>query len=208
MTWRAGKRSTTSTSAPAPSLYRPDGRSALIASGQTLRLLALGSGAEIGRFPPGNDWIRGVAYTLDGHRALTDDNDTMYLWDLDTGKNIWNVKGDWRFWDIAVSPDGKLALTGSLGGIVELYDIAAGKLFKSVTLGSGSDENIYNTEADTVAYDPSGKFALCGETGTADIYLHYMNLETGEPVYAIHSPDCYGWWRLPRRRHRDIARLV
>jgi WD40 repeat protein len=46
--------------------YSPDGRTALAGLVDGSSLVTLRSGAEIGRFPPGKDPIRGVAYGPDG----------------------------------------------------------------------------------------------------------------------------------------------
>ena len=133
MTWKLASRSTISTSALTPSLTARMGDSPFNGSpDQTLRLLTLASGAEIGRLPAGADWIRGAAYDPQGQTLVT--NDTQYLssWDLETGEDIWNSTPDTAFWEITMSPDGKRVLAGGWGGFVGVYDAASGEMLTSL----------------------------------------------------------------------------
>jgi WD40 repeat protein len=170
--------------------YTPDGRSTLIGStDMTLRLLALQSGAEIRRLPAGVSHIRGAAYTPDGLTVLTDDTSFLSLWDLRTSNNIWTEPSKRGFWEIAVSPDGKQALTSEQGGSVSLWDVATGKVLKRL-----ESDGSFKGHVDLVygaAFHPSGKFALTSASAIGNPLI-YWDLETAKPVWLFDTNGVLG----------------
>ncbi|HJW90835.1 MAG TPA: WD40 repeat domain-containing protein, partial [Anaerolineales bacterium] len=169
--------------------YLPNGGSALAGSDDgTLRLIALASGAEIGRLPSGESYIRGAGYSLDGRSVVTDDSETLFRWELETGDEIWNSSVGTGFWDIALSPDGKQILTGTYSGIVSLWDTTTGRNFNSLVSDSSFEGHGYFVDA--VAFHPSGKFALSGaQDGTT---LIFWDLETRKPVWLFDTEGVLG----------------
>jgi WD40 repeat protein len=121
------------------------------------------------------------------------------VWDLKTGKQTGE---DWRDGDSAVismalSPDGKKAVSGSWDGAVRLWDIDTGKV---VTKWTGHTDIVWS-----VCWSPDGRRVLSGshdgtarqwevengETMPEPIENILASIETGhEQVYAvIYSPD-------------------
>jgi WD40 repeat protein len=169
--------------------YLPNGHAALVGSqDQTLRLLALESGTEIGRLPASIDWIRGAAYSPQGRTLVANDTQYLSLWDLETGDNIWNATADTSFWEITLSPDGKQILVGGWGGFVGVYDAASGEMLNRLESDGSFEGHDTGAWVDTVAFHPNGKFALSGSQATGD-HLIYWDLETGKPVWLFDT----GW---------------
>ena len=167
--------------------YLPDGRSALIGSpDHTLRLLALGSGAEIGRLPTGGDWVRGAAYHPQGRTLVMPESGLLSLWDLDTGEGVWTAWTDEGYWDTKFSVDGKQLLAGGHEGFVGVYDAASGELLTNLE-SDGSFQG-HDAAVDSVAFHPNGKFALTGAQGEADLLI-YWDLETGKPVWVFETAE-------------------
>jgi WD40 repeat protein/class 3 adenylate cyclase len=161
--------------------YLPDGRSALAGSDDGIvRLLALASGAEIGRLPPGANNVRGLAYDPTSSRAAIVDTDSLSLWNLETGEEMWRKKENYGFWDVAFSPNGQQVLVGSYANTASLLDASTGELIWN--LGDDGEGHPVDSWVDSVAFHPSGKFALTGSQ-TPEKNLIYWNLETGKPIW-------------------------
>src|SRR5581483_8379988 len=62
-----------------------------------------------------NNWVKALAFSADGKRALSGGADfSVRLWDLETGKEIKRFDGhEADVTSVAFSPDGKFALSGS-----------------------------------------------------------------------------------------------
>ncbi|HLF82295.1 MAG TPA: WD40 repeat domain-containing protein, partial [Anaerolineales bacterium] len=156
--------------------YLPGGKAALIGSDDhTVRLLGLGPGAEIGHLLDGQCWIRSVVYSPDGRTALTSDDCSLSLWDLETGNILWSESPG--FDEVAFSADGKQVLASELE-FATLRDAETGKVLVRLE-SDGSFESQSGINA--VSFHPSGKYALTGaQHGTR---LIYWDLETGKPVW-------------------------
>jgi WD40 repeat protein len=110
--------------------FSPDGKLVLSGSEEGLRLWDAGSGQVVRVLSWGGDqlqyvgatqqarptWdsVRGVAFSADGQRALSGNEDaTMSLWDVATGRELKRFHGYNReINSVAFSPDGRLALSG------------------------------------------------------------------------------------------------
>src|SRR5262249_49621136 len=85
----------------------------------------------------------------------------MYLWDLQTGKELKQMHGHPdRLWDLAFSADDNLALSGCNDGIARLWDLKTGKQLLELETHKGG-------RAWTVAFASDGKQAV---TGGGDIH--------------------------------------
>ncbi len=103
----------------------------------------------------------------------------LSMWNLDTGELLKKLDGpNNNIEQVAISADGKKALTGSCDGPLCLWDLEAGKVIK---------ELIGHTDAITaVSVTSDGKRAL---TGSMDGTAYFWNLETHEIIKKLINPD-------------------
>jgi WD40 repeat protein/serine/threonine protein kinase len=94
------------------------------------------------------DRVNEVAFSTDGKRlASTSEDDTVKVWDAQTGQELFSLKGGGR--SVAFSPDGKrLASTGD--GPVRVWDAQTGRELLSLKDGYGG-----------IAFSPDGKRLAC-----------------------------------------------
>ena len=109
--------------------FSPDGQRLLSGSADsTVRLWNLHSGAETCILSGHTDKVWSVAFLPDGKRAISAGKDkSVRLWDLERGRELRCFEGRTNR-GLAVSPDGSLALTGSLSdGMVRLWLVDTGR---------------------------------------------------------------------------------
>ncbi len=141
--------------------FSPDGKTILSASGwpwgdRTIRLWDLASGAEVRRFLPATE---DPGPTTHGPRE---------------------VPGEVR--SVAFTPDGRRALSGSTGGIIQLWDVATGHEVRRL---SGHTGTIYD-----LAISPDGRRAL---TGSRDRTARLWDITTGRAIFVFKAHT--GWVR-------------
>jgi WD40 repeat protein len=104
-----------------------DGRSFLTGSKDaTCRLWYLASPAE--KCCYGDKWWGPIALSPDGKTILSG-HKKLYLWSLDTGKEIKSFNEDAHYVQcLAFSPDGAKAVSGSIDGLVRVWDIKTRRL--------------------------------------------------------------------------------
>jgi len=109
-----------------------------------------------------SSFVNCVCYSPDGKLlasgagAYGDSDNTVRLWDADTGKQLTSLKGSTdRVADIAFTPDGKLL--ASVGSAVCLWDISSGKPDWNFEMYAQQ-----NVRANCVCFSPDGKIMACG----------------------------------------------
>ena len=91
---------------------------------ETLRLWDLESGQTIRTLEGHTDWVRAVAVTPDGRRAVSVSEDrTLRLWDLESGKEIVTFTGESDMRSCAVTSDGQTIIAGDELGRVHLLQL-------------------------------------------------------------------------------------
>jgi WD40 repeat protein/DNA-binding SARP family transcriptional activator len=171
----------------------PDGKRMLLASaGGDLSLLDYDTGVEIRRLvghtetpfagvffcPPGGDRALSGAGDVFG---VADDN-TLRLWDVETGREICRFEGHTDLlWDIDVSSTGHWAVSGSHDGTARLWEIPTGPC-----AGPAKGKVLADVRPQTVcgvAISPDEKTILFGlGTGTSsepDYSLRLVDRESG-----------------------------
>jgi WD40 repeat protein len=157
--------------------FSPDGK--LIATwsrdDHMVRLFDVKSQKEVRRLEGHRECVNAGAYSRDGNRLLTgtwptDGNgperrpSELKLWEVTTGKSLLtidvtptNVHG------LAMSPDGRRALSCGTAGLVELWDLESGK---QIIAFKGHDGPVHD-----VAFLPGGQRALSvGADGTIRLW--------------------------------------
>src|SRR5436305_8780205 len=94
----------------------------------------------------------------------------MRLWDVETGAELRRFEGHTaKVWCVALSPNGRLALSGSYDTTMRLWDMETGKELRRF--------EGHNSHVNSVAFAPDGRHALSGgEDRTAFLW----DLETGK----------------------------
>jgi WD40 repeat protein len=143
--------------------------------------------AEIARFQGHNESVVGAAVSSDSRRILTGSGDdrTMILWDRDTGRVLrrFRQQGEW-VQSVAISPDGRRALSGGQDTVVRLWDLESGDVIREFRGHTGT---IFST-----AFSPDGRLAISTSGGTynghggwqelPDTAIRVWDVETGREV--------------------------
>lgn len=119
--------------------YAPDGRTVAVALDDgTAGIWDAQSGAPLGRLEEGHDFLASTAVFLPGGERLITiaGDDTLRLWDVRHGTEIWHVRGTGRRGLLALSPDGTQIVTGSdEGKIAQVWDANTGEQLRTLSTG-------------------------------------------------------------------------
>ena len=74
---------------------------------------------------------------------------TIKVWDAGSGAEVLTLPGDGPVMGVAISPDGKRIISGSLAGTVKVWDSATGTELMTLVVG-------YETDVSAVAFSPDG----------------------------------------------------
>jgi len=170
--------------------FSPDGQFALSGADNTLKLWEVATGREIRIFrrqfssiafsPDGRLVLSGgsrlvVSSTGDGGLALSGANNTLKLWEVATGREVRTFKGHSELVrSVALSPDGRFALSGSWDKTLKLWEVATGREIR--TLSGHSDMVL------SVAFAPDGRLAL---SGSEDKTLKLWEVATGREIRTL-----------------------
>jgi len=160
--------------------FSPDGRYALSGSqDKTLKLWEVSSGDEIRTFQGHSDWVLSVAFSTDGSKALSGSIDTLKLWEVSSGAEIRSLSPH-HILAIAISPDGRYALSGSQDKTLKLWEVS-----------SGAEIRTFQGHTDfvrSVAFSPDGHTAL---SGSDDKTLKLWKVSSGVEIRTFqgHSDD-------------------
>jgi WD40 repeat protein len=166
--------------------FSNDGRFAMTGSADTkIQLWEVATGQSIRTFSGHSDAVASVVISRDGRFALsggrTDQtldrqrNDTLILWDVATGRKIRGFDTEiWEIRSVALSPDGRLALSGDVESGIKLWDVGTGRKIRSL---EGQHNGILS-----VAFSTDGRTAL---SGAGDATIKVWDVATGRTIRTI-----------------------
>jgi WD40 repeat protein len=124
------------------------------------KAVARGAFRELKKMTGHTGWVRSIAVSKDGKKALTGSQDhTARVWDLDKGTEVgkFTKHTSWT-WEVAFSPDEKQALSsGGLDKTLRLWDVDK---LTEVRQYTGFPLRAY-----AAAFSPDGKYVLGSEAG-------------------------------------------
>ncbi|MCL4457350.1 MAG: caspase family protein [Nitrospirae bacterium] len=179
--------------------FSPDGKSVVSASGSGFKFWDVSTGREVKTFVTSRNYEgeRGYTAYLPFHFVLSSDGryilsagryvdmdrggyqrggdqieKLVRLWDAKTGRLIRTFEGH-RKWvsSVALSPDGKYALSVSEDKTLKLWDVSTGREVRTFF----GHTHLVNS----VAFSPDGKYAL---SGSYDTTVKLWDIETGREV--------------------------
>jgi WD40 repeat protein len=155
--------------------FSPDGRRALSGGHHPdprICLWNLETGALLKTLEGHASHVLGVAFLPDGQRAVSCAFDgTIRLWDLDSGKQIEEIKGPREMHALALPPDGRRLVTAAFDQTVRLWDLEAGRELQCFFWHAG--------RVLSVALSPDGRYAL---SGGDDRTMRLWRLPDPEPL--------------------------
>jgi WD40 repeat protein len=141
--------------------FSPDGRQVLSGGSDALvRVWDVETGQEVRRLEGHTEQVYSATFSPDGRLILTSSADrTMRLWDGATGQQLRSFRHPTGIVSVAISPDGRRALSasGEAAGFdycVRLWDLASGQ---EVGRFAG-----HTNQVTAVAFSPDGRLALSG----------------------------------------------
>src|SRR5262249_32463981 len=111
---------------PGTAVFSPDGRNVVaLAADNSVHCWNVADWYEFQQFPPSRKEIFKLA--CDGRSILAGGDGLITLWSIHGGEpRTWNVETH-KVLSIALSPDGRLALSGGTDTMLRLWDVATGK---------------------------------------------------------------------------------
>ncbi len=156
--------------------FSPDGRHVLSGSwDRTARIWEIATGRELKRFEnpaAGAIGFTSVVFSPDGKYILSRSGDGIQLWEVSTGREISKFHDrSPSSYPVAISPDGRYALSGDVMDAINLREVSAGKKIRVFKGRFGGIK--------ALAFSPDGRFAL---SGTSDKSVRLWDVSTGREV--------------------------
>jgi serine/threonine-protein kinase len=144
----------------------------------SIRLWDLREGKQVRQFLGPTTRVMSLTVSSDGRLLLAAAGNTLYLWELESGRRLASPAGGAAIYAAALSPDGRLAVIGRASGyLVDLWDVRGGGKPTPVRTDHAGVIN-------TVAFTPDGErfLSLCS---SGRICVHWRD------------GTLFGQWRLP-----------
>ncbi len=133
-----------------------------------------------------DEGVNSVAFSPDGQYVLSgSDDNTIKLWDVNTGEVIRSFEGHTDDVESAVfSPDGQYVLSGSDDNTIKLWDVNTGEL---IHFFEG-----YTNSVNSVAFSPDGHYVLSGNPDWDDT-MKLWDVNTGELIRSFEGHTNSVW---------------
>jgi len=130
----------------------------------------------------GTHFVDSVSFSPDGKLIASGSRDnTIDLWDVETGKEIRRLKGHGgSVYSVVFSPDGRLIASGSYDGTIKLWDVETGKEIR--TLKGHSFLVFFKGVVHSVSFSPDGKLIA---SGGSDDTIKLWDVETGKEIRTL-----------------------
>jgi WD40 repeat protein len=123
--------------APPPRLaLAPDGSTALV-EGREAILLDVSTGRTLRVLTHASEVVAS-AWALDGGRVLTATKDQLHVWDARTGAHLRTFAASGSLTAVALSPDGRVAVTGQRDGSARTWEVETGRELRILSRPTGS----------------------------------------------------------------------
>lgn len=106
---------------------------------KTVRVWNLDTGETVKQFGPFDNYVLGLAATLDGKRVAVNAGAAGALFDLETGGSLWFKGHTDKLHAVAISPDGKLLATGGYDKTVRVWELDTGRC---IAVGRGHTDYV------------------------------------------------------------------
>lgn len=167
--------------------YSPNGRFAVLGFDDgTAGIWDTTTGGRISVLNEGHDFLASNAIFLPGGKRMVTiaGDDTLRMWEVDAGTEVWSREGTGRRGLIAVSPDGKLIVTGSSGGkVAQVWDAESGapvrvldashldELTRQYPLASPEELEKQVADITALTFSVDGRLVVTGDSaGTCSIW--------------------------------------
>jgi len=127
--------------------------------------------------------VGALALSTDGRVAVCGNGSALQIWDVASGDRIRSLTtGRSRLKDVAITPDGRYAVSGADDGELRLWDIGAGVCIKS-----------FNARGPIlkVSITPDARLALIATNGIHTKNLHLWDLENGTSTIQLDDTNPY-----------------
>lgn len=160
----------------------PDGRQAISASGDELKVLDLNTGKELHTLTGHDEEVQFVKITPDSCQAISASENYLKIWDLQTGKEVRTFEVDLNFCMCAITHDGCHAIFPNVfDKQILVLDLQTGKYeMYLMHILSGR----YGPTMNVVAITPDGRHLICG---SVDGVLKAWDLQTGQEICTLSS---------------------
>jgi WD40 repeat protein len=165
-----------------PLAYMPDGKHAIVSSRErTLSLVEIRTGRAVRQFARDTD-VSVVAILDKGSRMLSDFKDfTLRLWDCATGMQLAKLNNGSSVAGLAVTADGRVAVSGTHYGRVHVWDLIRKKKKGELAHAAGGNWTI-----SALAVTPDGAYAL---TGGDDTWIRVWHLKSRKCIAVFAAED-------------------
>ncbi|BAG03646.1 hypothetical protein [Microcystis aeruginosa] len=135
--------------------------------------------SERNRLEGHKDFVTSVNFSPDGKTLVSVSRDnTIKLWNVETGEEIRTLKGHDGVQSVNFSPDGKTLVSGSWDNTIKLWNVETGEEIRTL--------KGHNGPVNSVNFSPDGKTLV---SGSGDKTIKLWNVETGQEIRTLKGHD-------------------